>query len=364
MAWKYTTIRHEPRIQLGLSNDEYALLDLIHRRANSPGPVQGWCVTSKDVICVDLDYSKSTVKRMLKKMIDLGYLEKSKDGKRKRTTPEFYNVAYSEELQKGGQSEPKERKSGGQSEPLEGVNLNLTGGQSEPQKGVKMDPSNIVSNISKVISNISEQSSPKEKPILFAKIILEYLSAKTGKKFRIPTDDYAFRSSAKFSLVNARFRQGYTAEDFIKVIDVKCNQWMEDLKMAQYLRPSTLFAAKNFEKYLDDWESKSSESESEPPDSHQLPPELQTKYGTSRKNFQSKEVAKRISYFTKAEYQSWMKGGKNFEKWRDRGLLESEIYKKIGETIQTLNTSSFFRQSQGCLADFIESTFQGNIKSL
>ena len=50
------------------------------------------------------------------------------------------------------------------------------------------------------------------------------------------------------TLINARFNEGYTKEDFIKVIDIKTNEWLKT-KMEQYLRPETLFSNK-FEGYL------------------------------------------------------------------------------------------------------------------
>jgi uncharacterized phage protein (TIGR02220 family) len=49
--------------------------------------------------------------------------------------------------------------------------------------------------------------------------------------------------------VRARVRDGFTLDDFKAVIDAKVAQWGEDEKMAEYLRPETLFGTK-FEGYL------------------------------------------------------------------------------------------------------------------
>lgn len=59
-----------------------------------------------------------------------------------------------------------------------------------------------------------------------------------------------FRPSSKNtkSHINARLEEGYTIEDFKKVIDVKCEEWL-GTDMAKYLRPGTLFGTK-FESYL------------------------------------------------------------------------------------------------------------------
>lgn len=72
--------------------------------------------------------------------------------------------------------------------------------------------------------------------------IIRYLNARTQSSFKAG-------SKATRSRIRARFREGFKAEDFKKVIDVKCAEWLHDDKMAKYLRPETLFGAK-FEGYL------------------------------------------------------------------------------------------------------------------
>ncbi|WNF33815.1 conserved phage C-terminal domain-containing protein [Aeribacillus composti] len=73
--------------------------------------------------------------------------------------------------------------------------------------------------------------------------IIEYLNKKAGKRF-------SPKSQANRKLINGRLAEGRTVEDFKYVIDVKCDHWLDDPKMNEYLRPSTLFAQKNFENYL------------------------------------------------------------------------------------------------------------------
>lgn len=74
-----------------------------------------------------------------------------------------------------------------------------------------------------------------------AKIVIDYLNAKTGSKYRYS------KSSTRHIL--ARLGEGFTVDDCKSVIDKKCNEWLTDPKMQQYLRPETLFAGK-FESYL------------------------------------------------------------------------------------------------------------------
>lgn len=56
----------------------------------------------------------------------------------------------------------------------------------------------------------------------------------------------SFKSSTKDTqrLINARLNEGFKEEDFISVIKVKASQWLNNTKMARYLRPQTLFGDK------------------------------------------------------------------------------------------------------------------------
>ncbi|WP_239705146.1 conserved phage C-terminal domain-containing protein [Mammaliicoccus sp. R-M63] len=75
------------------------------------------------------------------------------------------------------------------------------------------------------------------------KTIIEYLNNKVNKRF-------SYKSESNRKLIKARFNEGYKLEDFIKVIDIKTNEWINDEKMKSYLQPSTLFRGSNFDKYL------------------------------------------------------------------------------------------------------------------
>lgn len=74
------------------------------------------------------------------------------------------------------------------------------------------------------------------------KDIVEYLNLKTNSSYR-------YSSEKTRRIINARLNEGFTLDDFKKVIDIKCTQWLGDEKMEQYLRPETLFGTK-FESYL------------------------------------------------------------------------------------------------------------------
>jgi uncharacterized phage protein (TIGR02220 family) len=71
---------------------------------------------------------------------------------------------------------------------------------------------------------------------------LEFLNSQSGKKFK-PV-------KSNLNHINARLDEGYTIEDLKYVVESKTKQWINDDKMYEYLRPSTLFCPKNFDAYL------------------------------------------------------------------------------------------------------------------
>lgn len=73
------------------------------------------------------------------------------------------------------------------------------------------------------------------------KEIIEYLNSKAGTSYRAS-------SQKTQSMINARFNDGFTLEDFKKVIDTKVSMW-KGTNYEQYIRPETLFGTK-FEGYL------------------------------------------------------------------------------------------------------------------
>ena len=77
--------------------------------------------------------------------------------------------------------------------------------------------------------------------------VIQYLNTKAEKSFKATT-------KAHHKHINARFKEGYTLDDFKKVIDNKVVEWKgritrDGQNMENYLRPQTLFGTK-FESYL------------------------------------------------------------------------------------------------------------------
>lgn len=73
--------------------------------------------------------------------------------------------------------------------------------------------------------------------------IIEYFNRVCGTNYR-------HQSKATTEMVNARLNDGFTVEDFYKVIDKKHAEWSNDIYWNKYLRPETLFRPSHFESYL------------------------------------------------------------------------------------------------------------------
>lgn len=95
----------------------------------------------------------------------------------------------------------------------------------------------------------TENNGSEEKPLKVVwteetNHIIDYMNKRTGKKYSVKTKKTA-------QLIHKLLDNGFTVEDFERVIDFKCKQWLNNEKMNQYLRPRTLFSEK-FEDYLNE----------------------------------------------------------------------------------------------------------------
>jgi uncharacterized phage protein (TIGR02220 family) len=93
---------------------------------------------------------------------------------------------------------------------------------------------------------MSGKSLSKNSPKLSLKTqaieILQFLNEKTNRVYR-PVD-------SNIKLIMARLKSGATVMDCRQIIAKKTREWKGNDKMAEYLRPATLFNATKFEQYL------------------------------------------------------------------------------------------------------------------
>ena len=96
-----------------------------------------------------------------------------------------------------------------------------------------------------VIGNSNSKNKEKENNIYSE--VIKYLNEKANTNYRPSTKNTQ-------SFISARLKEGFTVEDFKKVIDVKVKSWI-GTDFEKYLRPATLFGTK-FENYLNEGNKK------------------------------------------------------------------------------------------------------------
>lgn len=101
---------------------------------------------------------------------------------------------------------------------------------------------------------------PKEEPKSAANS--EYVNDIVIYLNKVTNKDYKSNTRKTVQLISARLNEGFSVDDFKKVIDIKSSQWIKDKDMCMYLRPETLFGTK-FESYLNE-APKSSQSKHTP----------------------------------------------------------------------------------------------------
>lgn len=90
--------------------------------------------------------------------------------------------------------------------------------------------------------NVKDKDNMSGKAAAPYAVIIEYLNQRTGKRFSAKAKDTQKH-------IKARWSEGWTLDDFKRVIDNMTAKWKGDAKMDDYLRPQTLFGTK-FESYL------------------------------------------------------------------------------------------------------------------
>jgi len=74
-----------------------------------------------------------------------------------------------------------------------------------------------------------------------ARLIITFLNEKTGKNYQ-PV-------KANLDLIQARLKEGFSVKQLKQVVAKKVREWKCNEKMAEYLRPKTLFNRTNFANY-------------------------------------------------------------------------------------------------------------------
>jgi len=97
----YTTIKHNPRIKFGLSNNDYCIANAIYHLQNKPdSKFPGWYYGKVESLAKLFHFSRATPYNSLKKLIAKRLIEKNKETGFLRTTKlwwdEFINDSISQ----------------------------------------------------------------------------------------------------------------------------------------------------------------------------------------------------------------------------------------------------------------------------
>ena len=119
-------------------------------------------------------------------------------------------------------------------------NNNTTNKTEQLQQVEDLDNNNLTTKQQQ--SNNTTKKKEKDNNNIYS-LVVDYLNRKASTNYRSTTKNTQ-------SFINARVREGYTVEDFKKVIDSKSKEWL-NTDFEKYLRPATLFGTK-FESYLNE----------------------------------------------------------------------------------------------------------------
>ena len=188
---------------------------------------------SINYLCAWTSSAKNTVMKALKELTEGKYISK-KTEVRNGVTFNSYKVNF--ELINNCTGGAKTAPGSSKTAPVVVQNLNGEGSaKTAPNNNISFDNSS---------DNTKNKKSGKAKkqPEQIHIDIINYLNEKAGKRFSPYTE-------STIEIINSRLNDNRTMEDFKYVIDVKVNHWL-GTDFANNLCPDTLFAAKNFEKYM------------------------------------------------------------------------------------------------------------------
>lgn len=121
---------------------------------------------------------------------------------------------------------------------LEALNGSVKNIFQEVQKVHLGSVENTLSEVQKVhtIKTENTKTENNNNKLLICKEVISYLNLKAKKNFK-------FDTASHHKFIKARLKEGYTLEDFKKVVDIMSAKWI-GTEYEQYLQPQTLFGNK------------------------------------------------------------------------------------------------------------------------
>lgn len=217
----YSIITANVRYDNRLTDSEKLLFAEITSLSNK----YGYCTATNSYFARLYEVVKETISRRISNLTKYGYLkiETVKDGKQIKQR-KMYPLTQS--------SIPIDVKI---NTPIDNsVNTPIDANVKENNTSINNTSINNINRINTLSGNPTTHQ-PHYQPII------NYLNEKTGKHYKHTTNKTQ-------TVIKARWNEGFTEDDFKKVIDNKVAEW-KGTDMEKFLRPETLFGTK-FEGYL------------------------------------------------------------------------------------------------------------------
>ncbi|AMW99333.1 conserved phage C-terminal domain-containing protein [Rummeliibacillus stabekisii] len=188
---------------------------------------------SVNLICDELNISEKRYYKYRKSLLEKGYIRVRRERLDKGFSKNYYEIVQQI-------STKNENSVYGQNVSVQNVSVQNVSKQNDGTNNSSITNSSITNNNN---NNINKPDKSADIALPYD-LIINYLNTMAGTNYRHTTKKTQ-------QLIKARYAEGFTTEDFKKVIDVKTKGWLNDPRWAQYLRPETLFGTK-FESYLNE----------------------------------------------------------------------------------------------------------------
>lgn len=149
-----------------------------------------------------------------------------------------------------------------------------------------------------------------------AEAVLQDLNRRTGRNYGLTPD--ALR------MAQAILAAGYSVDDFYKVHEVMCKEWIDSPKWSRYLRPSTLWQLKKFDERLALWK---------PRRAPQTPQAVQARKEAEQKKVADAALVKKLLARPWWDFPTWA----DFVRWTLQ-FPDAESYEKyyLPERVRTM----------------------------
>lgn len=210
---------------------------------------EGVCWPSVETIARQIGAGESTVRTAIGKLAKAGWLSRRQRRVGNRNASNIYQLNVAKLKDAAAKSQASEsdtsksdttKSDASKSDPSKyrrekGFDPSESGG--DPLVSSKEEPSD-----KKTICQPAAQTDPEVVLTDSAKQVLSHLNQVTGSRYQV--------SKSSLENIRARLGEDFTTDELILTTDYLNAKWVNDLKMVEYLRPTTMFQPSKFPGYL------------------------------------------------------------------------------------------------------------------